>query len=150
MNKDAQKSVSAITTMFLLNIGIVLSVLTLHEIGHVLVGIYVGCEQGRAIIFDTSQEGPYAELYCSDGVSHKIASMGSVLITIAFGSTFLLLRKIPQRNLFFIIIGFSILFASLDIVVFTGIEMLQYFSIVLGTIFIIIGEFFTGLAYSEV
>jgi|GEM_PF-3533436 len=149
MDKGSKSSVGAITSMFLLNIGIVLSVLSLHEIGHVLLGMYVGCEQGRAIIFDTSQEGPYAELYCSDGVSHNIAYMGSVLITVAFGSIFLFLRKIPQRNLFFVVIGFSILFASLDIAAFTGIEMLQYFSIVLGTMLVIIGEFLTGLAYAE-
>ena len=150
MDKGPKSSVSAITTMFLLNIGIVLSVLSLHEIGHVLFGMYAGCEQGRAIIFDTSQEGPYAELYCSDGVSHKIAYMGSLLITVAFGSTFLFLRKSPQRNLFFVIIGFSILFASLDIAAFTGIEMTQYFSMGLGTLLVIIGEFLTGLAYTKV
>ena len=118
MDKSYKPSLSVITTMFLLNMGIVLSVLSLHEVGHVLVGMYVGCEQGRAVIFDTSQEGPYAELYCSDGVSHKIAYMGSLLVTVAFGSTFLFLRKSPQRNLFFIIIGFSIMFASLDIAAF--------------------------------
>ena len=150
MDKTSRSSINAITTMFLLNIGIVLSVLSLHEIGHVLFGMYVGCEEGRAIIFDTSQEGPYAELYCSDNVNHNIAYMGSILITVAFGSVFLILRKIPQRHLFFVIIGFSILFASLDIAAFTGIEMTQYFSIGLGTLLVIIGEFLTGLAYTEV
>ena len=150
MKNTQNTSLSSITSMFLLNIGIVLSVLTLHEIGHVLLGIYLGCESGKAIIFDTSQEGPYAELYCSNDVSHKIAYMGSVLITVVFGSTFLLLRKLPYKNLFFVIIGFSILFASLDIAAFTGIESIQYFSIVFGTILIVIGEFLTGFAYTKV
>lgn len=150
MDKLPRQSISILTTMFLLNIGIVLSILTLHEVGHVLFGMYVGCEQGRAIIFDTSQEGPYAELYCSNDSDHKLAYMGSVVVTVGFGSAFLLLRKSFQKNLFFVILGFSILFASLDIAAFTGIEMMEYFCIGLGTVLVIIGEFLTGLGYTKV
>lgn len=148
----AKSSISishAISSMVLLNIGIILSLLTLHEIGHILLGTYVGCESGRAIVFDTKQEGPYAELVCSDRVDYSIAYAGSLVLTAAFGSIFLFLRKSPQRNLFLVVIGFSILFASLDIAALFGMEIMAYVSIGLGTILIVIGEFLTGLAYTE-
>ena len=149
MEKSPISVSHAIASMVLFNIGIILSILTLHEIGHVLLGMYVGCESGRAIVFDTKQEGPYAELMCSDNVDYSIAYTGSLVLTTAFGAVFLFLRKSPQRNLFLVVLGFSILFASLDIAALFGIEIMMHVSIGIGMVLVVIGEFLTGLAYAE-
>lgn len=149
MEKALVSALSIMMNLVLLNIAIFLSTLSLHEMGHVIVGMYTGCESGKVILYDSSQPGPYAELMCSDGVDERFALAGSFLATALFGSLFLFLRKSPQRNLFFIIIGFGIFFGSLDIVMITGIEMMQYVTIAFGMLLIIIGEFLTGLAYAE-
>jgi len=149
MEKSSIPVSYAIASMILFNIGIIFSILTLHEVGHVLLGMYVGCESGRAIVFDTNQEGPYAELICSDGVDYTIAYSGSLVLTTIFGTIFLFLRKTPQRNLFLVVLGFSILFASLDIGALFGAEIMVQVSIGIGMVLVVIGEFLTGLAYAE-
>lgn len=141
--------VHVIAYMTILNIGIVISLLSLHEVGHVLIGMYVGCESGKAILFDSSQQGPYAELVCSNGTNYNLAYTGSLMLTTVFGFVFLLLRKSPLKNFFFVVLGFSILFSSLDIVFFTGIPAMEYVFIGLGMVLITIGEFLTGLSLSE-
>jgi len=150
MSQDSIKVSYTIASMVLFNIGIILSTLALHEVGHVLLGMYVGCDSGRAIIFDTKQEGPYAELICSNDVNYSIAYSGSLLLTTAFGTIFLFLRKSPQKNLFLVVLGFSILFASLDIASLFGLEIFAYISIGLGMVLVVIGEFLTGLAYTKI
>jgi len=149
MGKALTSTLSIMMNLVLLNVAVFLSTLSLHEIGHVIVGMYSGCESGRAILFDSAQPGPYAELMCPDRVDERLALGGSFLATAVFGSLFLFLRKSPERNLFFIIIGFGIFFGSIDIVMITGIEMMQYVFIGFGMLLIIIGEFLTGLAYAE-
>ena len=149
MEKALASTLSIMMNLVLLNIAVFLSTLSLHEMGHVVVGMYTGCESGKVILYDSGQPGPYAELMCSSGVDERFALGGSLLATTVFGSLFLFLRDSPQRNLFFVIIGFGIFFGSLDIVMITGIVMMQYVFIVFGMLLIIIGEFLTGLAYAE-
>ena len=148
MNRNLS-TLQIIANMTIFNIGIVLSLLSLHEVGHVLFGMYMGCQSGKAIIFDTSQQGPYAELICSGEVNYSFAYIGSLIIPMIFGSIFLFLKNTPQRNFFFVILGFSILFCSLDIVAITGIQTMEYCFIVLGIIFVVIGELLTSISYSE-
>jgi len=148
MEKALVSTLSIMMNLILLNVAIFLSTLSLHELGHVIVGMYTGCESGKVILYDSEQPGPYAELMCSDGVDEKFALAGSLLATTVFGSLFLFLRS-PERNLFLIIIGFGIFFGALDIVMITGIEIMQYVFIAFGMLFIIVGEFLTGLAYAE-
>jgi len=142
-------TIRAITNMTLLNIGIFLSLLTLHELGHVFIGMLIGCQSGKAIVFDTSQPGPYAELLCQNVINYNLAYLGSLILTMVFGSIFLLLKRSPERNLFYVVVGFSILFSSLDVVYLTGILMMQYLFMFLGLTFITFGEFLTGLSYSK-
>jgi len=146
---ERTSTVRAVANMTLFNIGIFLSLLTLHEVGHVFIGMLVGCQSGKAIVFDTSQSGPYAELLCPNVANYNLAYLGSFILTIIFGCIFLLLRDSPESNLFYVVLGFSILFGSLDIVHFTGIPMMQYVFMGSGLIFITFGEFLTGLSYSE-
>ena len=147
--EERLSAVRAITNMTLFNIGIFLSLLTLHEVGHVFIGMLIGCQSGKAIVFDTTQPGPYAELLCPNIINYNLAYLGSLIFTIIFGSIFLFLKRSPERNLFYVVVGFSILFSSLDIVYFTGILIMQYVFMGLGLIFITFGEFLTGLSYSE-
>jgi len=149
MEKALASTLSIMMNLVLLNVAIFLSTLSLHEFGHVIVGMQVGCESGKVILYDSLQPGPYAELMCSNGVDDRFALAGSFLATAVFGSLFLFLRKSPQRNLFFIVLGFGIFFGALDIVMITGIVMMQYVFIAVGMLLIIIGEFLTGLAYAE-
>jgi len=149
MKKALASTLSIMMNLILLNVAVFLSTLSLHEFGHVIVGMYTGCESGKVILYDSGQPGPYAELMCSDGVDERYALTGSLLVTILFGSLFLFLKGSPQRNLFFVIIGFAIFFWSLDVVMLTNIAMMQYVTITLGMLFIIVGEFLTGLAYAE-
>ena len=127
----------------------ILSLLAIHEIGHVIIGIQAGCESGKAIILDTTKEGPYAELLCSNTTNYSLAYFGSFISSVIFGALFFILRGSAEKNLFFVILGFSLIFGSLDLVMITGTQLAFYLSIVSGFAIIIFGEYFLAYRYVE-
>jgi hypothetical protein len=136
-----------ITVLF--NLMIIFAVLAIHESGHYFVGMYVGCESGRAVLFDSGQAGPYTELSCSGVANQSLPYIGSLLFTLLFGSLFLFFKNSPERNLFFVVVGFSILTAGLDLVMLTDLGFLYYLSIGIGVLLIAVGEITFGFSLVE-
>ena len=136
--------------IMLWNATIFLATLSIHELGHVFFGIYSGCENGRAIVFDTSQPGPYAELSCSAERNIILPEIGGVLLTFLFGFLFMFIVDKPQKNFVIVIIGLSILFGAIDLSVLTGFEIVQFISILFGLVLISTGELLTSSAYLEI
>ena len=135
----------AISALF--NIMIVFAVLAIHETGHYLVGMYVGCESAKVVLFDTSQEGPYTELQCFNVTNGLLPYAGSMLFTIGFGLLFLFFENAPERNLFWIVLGLSILTAGLDIVEITKIDILYNVFVVSGLALTAFGEIAFGISF---
>jgi len=93
-----------VLNVILLNLTVFFALISMHEISHVVIGNCMGCEQGRAIIFDAkSSTGitgmllsePYAEIVCSSEISQILLFVGSFLVTSFFGSLFLLFSQRP-------------------------------------------------------
>lgn len=132
--------IQIILNIFLVNLTVTLALLGIHEISHVIIGMQIGCTNGRAVLLDTMRERPYTELFCPSKINNSFVFIGGFLVSIAFGSMFLLLRNSVEKKLFFIILGFSLLFSSLDILMITGIETLFYFSVIIGFLIVAFGE----------
>lgn len=141
-----------ITLQMILNIVLIngmaiLALLGIHEMGHVIFGVQMGCSSGKAILLDTTKEGPYAELTCPSSANYVLAYAGSLITSIAFGSLFLLMRNSADRNIFFIILGFSLIFGVLDIIAITGMGYLFYVIIISGFSVVVLGELLLTSGY---
>ncbi|MBU5690078.1 MAG: hypothetical protein QXM68_03240 [Candidatus Aenigmatarchaeota archaeon] len=136
----------SISSMILINILIILSTITLHELGHALSGKLLGCAQAKAVIYDTESANPYTELVCYDKVDKMYLS--GLALTTLFGISFLTFDDKPNRYLSIVIIGFGIFLSSLDVFDLTGYNFFKYFFMIFGLISFIIGQILYGLEKS--
>jgi hypothetical protein len=144
-----------VLNVILLNLTVFFALISMHEISHVVIGNCLGCEYGRAVIFDAkSSTGitgmllskPYTEMLCSNGISQTLLYLGGFIVTSCFGLLFLALKS-PGRNMFFVILGLSLVFSSFDISLATSIESVVYPVIGSGFILMTFGEYFIASAY---
>ena len=132
--------------MLLVNFLIFFSLISIHEIGHVIAGSFLGCQLGKAILIDGNFIGPYAEIACAGQINQFLLFTSSFLITSSFGVLFLFLKS-PQRNMFFVVLGLSLIFSSLDFLIVTGMTSVMYTFLTIGFIFMGIGEYFIASFY---
>jgi hypothetical protein len=144
-----------VLNVILLNLTVFFALISMHEISHVVIGNCLGCEQGRAVIFDANSgtgitgmllSKPYTEILCSNGISQSLLYLGGLIVTSCFGMLFLFLKS-PGRNMFFVILGLSLVFSSFDISMAIGIESIVYPVIGSGFILMVFGEYFIASAY---
>lgn len=132
--------------ILLVNLLIFFSLISIHEIGHVIAGGFLGCQLGKAILIDGNFIGPYAEIACQNQINQTLLFLSSFIITASFGILFLFLNS-PQRNMFFVVFGLSLIFSSLDFLIVTGLQSIMYALIGSGFIFMCIGEYFLASFY---
>lgn len=93
---------------------VALAVIGLHEIGHVAVAKYYGCEYSKAVIYDV-QDSPHAEISCSGPYNDTLLTLGGVLATTLVA---LLLLLIPSSSLIyalsFFVLGLGLLVSFSD------------------------------------
>ncbi|MEM0473124.1 MAG: hypothetical protein QXF88_00165 [Candidatus Aenigmatarchaeota archaeon] len=141
MSKSVARS---IFSMIIINILIILSTVTLHELGHALSGKFFGCAQARAVIFDTENPNPYTELVCESNNVDKMYLSG-IFLTTVFGFAFLTFDSKANRYLSIVVVFFGIFLASLDIIEVTGQIFAKYIFMFLGLSGLVIGQVLFGL-----
>jgi hypothetical protein len=129
-----------------LNIILFIFLVSVHEMGHFVLGTWLGCESGKAVLLDSQIDNPYTEFSCENRESFILASLGGLIFTLIFSALFLFLEG-PGRELFFTGVGLSQIFATTDILIATGLPVLQYIFGIFGLVFIILGEYFTVWSY---
>lgn len=144
-NNQSVATFQILLKIILTNGILLLALISVHELGHLILGIATGCSSAKIVIFDTEREGPYTELFCSN--PNPLTYLGSVFSSLAFASFFLFLKEPEDKKLFFIILGLSIMFASLDITTLTSSQISFYLSMVSGFSFTIFGEYSLTLSY---
>jgi len=107
-----------VLNIVLINLTIFFALTYLHEISHLGIAFCLGCKAGKAVALDLSNYSTYTELHCPQG-NNLLIYVGSMVISIAFGSLFIFLDK-PTRNVFFLIVGFSLILSSLDLALAFG------------------------------
>jgi hypothetical protein len=137
---------SDIFELIVFNIIILVCVLSLHELGHVFMALLVGCN-GKAVIFDSQSDGPYAEIACLNTKDVRLLSGGSFFLTFSLGLTLLLTRNRFWKSAFFLVVGFSILLGAIDLVEITGISWTKTFAILFSLVWIIVGEAKLSILY---
>jgi hypothetical protein len=128
-----------IVHIVLVNMIVFFALISIHELGHSAGGFLSGCKNQKAVLMDANFVGPYTEMYCAN-TNYAMMLFSSFLITSMFSFLFLLLKP-PTRNLFFISLGLSIVFSSLDVMIATRIQALLYPIASIGFIITAFGEF---------
>jgi hypothetical protein len=118
------------------NVLVVSSTLLLHEAGHFLTGLVAGCQNIKLIIFD-SVLGTYTEMNCPSEQSTYFPLMGALVFTLPFSFLLLILSKFPEKNFFWIGLGFNLVISVAD---FPQIVFMQLISFIFGLALIVIGE----------
>jgi hypothetical protein len=126
----------ALIFTILLNVLVCSSTLLLHELGHFFLGIQAGCKNIKMVLID-SELGTYTEMNCPNEQSFYFSLLGAFIFVLPFLSSFLLLKNFPEKNLFFIGLGFNITIAITD---FPSIALLQLSGFFVGLAIILYGE----------
>ena len=92
---------------------IFLSVVSLHEFGHAIVGQYYGCEQYKAVIYDVSHQ-PRTEFSCDDPYNNFFMTIAGFAITILLGMLFLIVGDAFTYRLSTLILGYALLISYGD------------------------------------
>lgn len=136
MRKILKEPLILLLCTILFNILIVSSTVLLHEAGHFLTGTYADCKHIKLVLFDSTL-GTYTEMSCPYEQPQYFPLVGAVLLTTPFALSFTLLKNFPEKNFFWISIGFNFIIAVTDL---PTIASLQISSFVLGLFLIILGE----------
>jgi hypothetical protein len=123
-------------TTFLFNTLTVGATVVLHETGHYITADYAGCNPIRLVLLD-SEIGTYTEMACPTEQPQYFAVFGALLLTTPFALAFLLLRSVPEKNLFWVSVGFNFTIMMLDI---PDLSILRMTSLGFGLVLFLIGE----------
>ncbi len=129
----------------LINIMIFFALIAIHETSHVIVGFCLGCEYQKAVLFDSSFNGPHTELVCNN-INEFLVYIGGLTITSIFSLSFLLLDT-AEKNMSFLSLGISIILSSLDISFILKTQSIIYPLLTFGFILITLGEYFITSYY---
>jgi len=136
MKKSSKIPLLVLLATFLFNILTVGSTVVLHESGHYITAYCAGCKHIKLVFLD-SDVGTYTEMACPTEHPLYFAALGALLLTLPFALAFLLLRNLPEKNIFWISFGFNLTIMVVDI---PEILLLKPASFVLGLVFFTIGE----------
>lgn len=135
MKKSSKFALLILLSTILFNILVVGSTLVLHEAGHYLTAQYAGCKNIKLVLMD-SEVGTYTEMACPIEQSQYFAVVGALLFTVPFALSFLLLKKLPEKHLFWISLGFNFTIMMMDI----PIAFLRFLFFGAGLIVFVVGE----------
>lgn len=141
MKKSSKIALVVFLSMFLFNILAVGSTLVLHETGHYLTAEAAGCKNIKLVLLD-SEIGTYTEMACPTEQTQYFAVFGALSLTTPFALAFLLLRKLPERNLFWLIFGFNLTVMMMDIPVSSVSTVIRFISFGSGLFLFVLGEMF--------
>lgn len=131
-----------------LNAAVFLGSVALHESGHLLAGLFLGCSGLEMALMNLNPLLPAAYTYmlCPPGIRENMTlflGLSGYLLIVPFGIlAFLLMRKLPERNLGIVMLGAGMVLGSLDILLFIPDSIASYLSIISGIAMICAGEIF--------
>jgi len=141
-----KSSMHLLSYIILLNIAIFFITIVLHEAGHLAVGHALGCSGGNIVLTDLINPlppGPYTNLICPVGIQQNMLLflyMSGFLFIVPFGLAFLSLKKFPEKNLTYLVLGSGFILGAMDIYYVSFSFIFSYLSVVVGLVLFCLGE----------
>ena len=117
---------------------ILISVVSLHELGHAGVGKILGCRITKAVLYDGINM-PHTEVVCQDDSNNLLIGSAGIFIPLTIGLGFLLLGEKSTLGISYLIIGFSFYLSSRDLFDILPSNALGFVVSVIGLMFLILG-----------
>lgn len=132
-----------LTMVVLLNAVFFIVTAVLHELGHVTLGLFKGCENIRIVFFNFETFSTYTMMDCPANFavnSGLYIFLSSFIFVLPLASILLLVRDFGESYLSLVILGGNIMGSAFDLMLFYPSMILQYLVILLGALLIILGE----------
>jgi len=141
MKKYAKMYIYLLFYLIALNVSVVSATLFFHEAGHFYAGEFLGCRNIKIVLFDSSIFNTYTEMNCPPSVQILFLELGGFLFTIPLSLFFLMfLDSFPEKNFFYVILGFNILISLADLSYFSKALIFVLTFTIIGSVLVIIGE----------
>ena len=115
------------------------STIVLHELGHFIFGLYVGCRPVKIVLFDTSIMTTYTEMECLPTVNMHLLGISGFFVVLPISLLYFLISKGGEKYLALIMIGFNFVISVNDFDIYLKFPFPQVFAII-GSLLIILGE----------
>ena len=113
---DWKRFISSLTSIVLTTVIVLVASISLHEVGHLVLGDMLGCTGGKIILFDDANPtGPYTSMACS-AQNQALLSLTGFPFPLIFAAAFYLLGG-RERYLSFLFLGFGVLLGGVDILI---------------------------------
>jgi hypothetical protein len=136
MRKATKIALMVLLSTFLFNILTVGATLVLHETGHYVVAEAAGCTSIKLVLID-SEIGTYTEMSCPTEMTEYFAVVGALLLTTPVAAAFLLMKSMPERNIFWLILGFNLTIMMMDV---PSVLLLRLATFGAGLLLFVVGE----------
>jgi|GEM_PF-3272529 len=146
--KDKKRPVRLVSYLVLLNLIICAAGLLLHELGHLASGSWIGCSGGGIAAGDMlnlTVPGVFTALICPAPVGHGMAAflgLSGFLFIVPFALAFMALKQRPEKNFAYVLLGFSVVLAGLDLLLVLPFSFVVYAALAGGVAVLCIGEVF--------
>jgi len=146
--KDKKKPLRLVSYLVFLNVIICAAGLLLHELGHLAAGAWIGCA-GTGIaagdMLNLTIPGVFTALVCPARVGHDTAAflgLSGFLFIVPFALAFMPLKQMPEKNLAYVLLGFSVVLAGLDLLLVLPFSFVVYAAFAAGVAVLCMGEVF--------
>ncbi|MCJ7478883.1 MAG: hypothetical protein MUP63_01775 [Candidatus Nanohaloarchaeota archaeon QJJ-7] len=112
----------------------------LHEIGHLLMGVYYGCGDLSIVIFDLSSFATYTSMNCQTNPGGWAIVFSSFLLILPISLLFLSLRGFKEQYMGFILLGGNLLGSFTDVAALNASPVVRYTVFSVGILLVLIGE----------
>jgi hypothetical protein len=106
--------VRMLASLIIINLITVVTVISLHEMGHAGTAAYFRCEIGKAVIFD-AKNLPHTEVYCSSHDNDPYILLAGLFVPVILGLVLLLIGEGILIDISYLVVGFSFYFSNKDI-----------------------------------
>jgi len=138
--KKTQKYLPVLLYVVVFNIIVVTAVVVVHEEGHFFAGSYLGCNNIKIVLFDSSLLSTYTQMACSSQIPTQILLLGGFLLVTPLAISLLVLKDFNERYFCWVILGFNFIISSSDIATLSGVWQVSFLFVILGAAAIVVGE----------
>ncbi|PIN89792.1 hypothetical protein COU60_02765 [Candidatus Pacearchaeota archaeon CG10_big_fil_rev_8_21_14_0_10_34_76] len=121
---------------------VLVSTITVHELGHVSFSIYFGCDY-KTILFSEGTY-PHTEVSCDNDLRVPIITLGGIILPLFIALFFFFMGKIILRDIGTLIVGFNLIASYKDLIQLGVTPGLNLAVLILGMVILTMGIIFLG------
>jgi len=136
-NTLLKRYLKVLVYLLLINILIVFSTISIHELGHFFIGSFQKCENIKIVLLDANNLNTHTEMNCHPNTNINIIAYGSLLSVTPISFMFLFFEKRTERYYGVLMFGLNLIIATSDIQNIFKSNILYYLQFTIGLCIVI-------------